>query len=176
MPRLQAPSIMLSEKQEKILMQLRNGTHSQLHLKRRSEIILLAYEGKSNHFIAKKTGLARGTVIAWRNRFFSAKEELAKVETETPRKLRAAIEAALSDEQRAGAPATFTDEQVACIIALSCEEPAQLGLPFSHWTPTLLREECIRRGIVSSISAMQIGRFLKRKGFKTKPGEGMAEP
>ena len=92
---------------------------------------------------------------------------MTRIEAESPHKLRQAIKEVLSDEQRPGAPATYRDEQVAAIIALACEDPAELGLPFSHWSAPLLREEAIRLGIVEGISARQISRFLKRGGFKT---------
>lgn len=176
MPKLQAVAVTLSEQQKKILTELQTGTHSQLHLKQRSEIILLAGSGETNSAIREKTGLSREPIKKWRKRYANAAVELAQVEIETPKKLRATIKSILSDEQRLGAPATFTEEQVACIIALSCENPTDLGLPFSHWTPSLLKEESIRRGIVPSISSMQIGRFLKRKRFKAALGERMAEP
>lgn len=67
----------------------------------------------------------------------------------------------LSDSLRSGASPTFTPEQVAAIIALSCEEPSQIGLPFSYWA-SLLRDVAIGKGIVTSISERQIQRFFKR--------------
>lgn len=175
MPGPQATAITLTQKQKKILTELYIGAHSPLHLKQRSRIILLADEGITNLAIRLATGLTRDTIILWRDRFASAQEELLLVEQQTPNKLRACIQRVLSDSKRSGAPATFTPQQQACIIALSCQEPATLGLPFSHWTPSLLRDEVIRRGIVPSISAMQISRFLKREGYKTSSGKGMAE-
>lgn len=163
MSRKQAMEIKLSENQLKILTQLKKGTHSQLHLKQRSEIIMLAYEGHSNNEIERKMGIHGETVTKWRNRYVAAYREIVSTETDIPRKLREKIETVLSDEPRSGKPPTFKDEQVACIIALSCEQPDRLGLPFSHWTPELLKQEAIKRGIVDSISAMQISRFLKKK-------------
>ena len=85
--------------------------------------------------------MKRENAVKWRNRYAGASEELTKTEAETPRKLGSVIEKVLSDAPRAGAPCTFTDEQVACIIALACELPESLELPFSHWSPSLLRKE-----------------------------------
>ena len=113
--------------------------------------------------------LSGETITKWRNRYAANESELCKTEKENPRKLRSVIEKILSDEQRSGRSATFTDEQVACIIAMSCQKPEELELPFSHWTPELLKDEAIKRGIVSTISASQVRRFLKRKRFKTAP-------
>ena len=102
------------------------------------------------------------TVQLWRDRYSKQQEELKRIEAETPLKVRGLIVKILSDNQRPGSPSNFTDEQVAAIIALACEDPAKIGLPFSHWTPGLLQIEVIKRGIVPSISVRQIGRFFKR--------------
>jgi len=162
----QAAVVKLSEKQENILRQMQVGTHSPLHYKRRAEIILLANQGKSNNEIERTMSIDSEMVTLWRNRYAAAEKELALTEAENPRKLRSVIEKILSDELRSGRPPTFTDEQVACIIALSLQTPSELELPFSHWTPASLRDEAIKRNIVPSISESQVRRFLKGKGFK----------
>jgi hypothetical protein len=105
------------------------------------------------------------TIRLWRNRYSSEKEELNKTEAESPQRMRSKITEILSDAPRPGGPCTFADEQVAAIIALSLEDPASLGLPFSHWSPGLLRIEAIKIGIVEEISERQVGRFLKRQRF-----------
>ena len=145
------------------------------HFKKRSEIILLANAGKSNSDISEEVGIVRGQVREWRKRYASAREELSRIEAESPKKLRGTIEKTLSDMPRPGAPSTLTDEQKACIIALACELPENLGLPFSHWSPSLLRIELLDRGIVESISAVHVGRFLKESRFKASSGEKLAE-
>jgi transposase len=175
MPRKNAAQIKLSEHEEKILTQIKVGTHSAMHLKSRAAIVLLANSGESNNSIERKLGIRGETVTKWRDRYAGSHKEITKIETESPRKLRSVIESTLSDAPRPGAPATFTDEQVACILALACEEPKKSGLPFSHWTPALLQTEVIKRGIVESISAMHIGRFLKRKRLKAPFNERLAK-
>ena len=167
MARLQAAKITLTEQQERILQQLQTGTHTPMHLKIRAKIILLASQCNTNNDIEKQMGIHGETVTKWRNRYAQAETELAIVESETPRKLRNNIEKTLSDEQRSGKPPSFSDEVAACVIAISCQKPEESGLPFSHWTQSLLRNEVIKRGIVESISATQISRFLKRESFKT---------
>lgn len=176
MPRKEAVRIKLSGRQENVLRQIMSGTHNETHFKMRAEIVFLANSGESNNGIERKLAISGETVTKWRDKYASCYEEIARIETETPRKLRKAIEKVLSDAPRSGAPSTFTDEQVACILALACEEPSKLGLPFSHWTPTLLQIETLKRGVVDSISAVHIGRFLKRKRFKTSLSQGVAEP
>ena len=175
MPKLQAKEIKLDEHEKAILTQMKNGTHTEEHLKKRSEIILRASEGESTRSISRDIKMDKGSVREWRNRYALAREELAKTEVETPKKLRGLIEKVLSDAPRPGAPSTFTAEQKACIIALACELPENIGLPFSHWSPSLLRKEAINRGIVESISDVHVGRFLKGAGLKAAPSKELVE-
>ena len=173
----QTPSVInLSEKQKRILTENAVGTHMPLHIKTRSQIILKAAEGWNNNTIEENMDIDPKTVKLWRDRYSAQYEELKRIETETPHKIRSAIEKVLSDAPRPGGPPKFTDEQVAAIIAMACEEPSKFGLPFSHWTPEILQIEVIKLGIVESISVRQIGRFFKRKGFTAKPGAILAEP
>jgi putative transposase len=167
MPWKSATKVEISENQERILQEYAVGTHTPYHLKIRAHIVLKAAEGCSNNSIERAMGLEAKVVKRWRDRYSARYEELRRVETETPRKLRSSIEKTLSDEQRPGGPPKFTDVQVAAILALACEDPAQHALPFSHWTPGALQIEVIKHGIVDSISVRQIGRFLKRKGLTT---------
>jgi len=157
-----APKIELGEKEKKVLTQLKAGTHTPMHFKIRAMIILLAFLGMSNNAISKYLQIMHNTVKRWRDRYIKMSNELKRIEAETPHKMRSTIEMILSDEQRPGGKPKFSDEQVAAIIALACEDPTKLGLPFSHWTPKLLRIEAIKLGIVEDISVRQIGRFLKR--------------
>ena len=165
MPWRKAAPITLSEKQERILTENAVGTHIELHIKIRSQIILNAAKGWSNNTIEKAIGIDPKTVKKWRDRYSAKQEELKRIELETPHKVRSTIRDILSDEQRPGAPPKFKDEQVAAIIAMSCEDPSKFELPFSHWTPGLLQIEAIKIGIVENISVRQVGRFLKGKGF-----------
>ena len=169
MARLQARPVHLSEKQRSILEQLQRGTHSPQHFKQRAEIVLMASSEYTNNEIERELQVSGEMITKWRNRYAANEKELATTEEENPRKLRKAIEKVLTDEQRSGKPAKFTDEQVACIIAMSCQKPEELGLPFSHWTLGSLKDEAIKREIVSTISTSQVRVFLKRERLKTTP-------
>ena len=74
--------------------------------------------------------------------------------------LRRAIEDVLSDAPRSGSPGTFTAEQVTHILALACESPELSGRPIDRWTHRELADEVILRGIVTTISISQVGRYL----------------
>jgi len=175
MPWRSAAPITLSEKQERILTENAVGTHTELHLKIRSQIILNAAKGWSNNTIEKTMGIDPKTVKKWRDRYSAQYEELKRIELDTPHKVRSSIKDILSDEQRSGSPPKFRDEQVAAIIAMSCEDPSKFDLPFSHWTPELLQIEAVKCGIVDSISVRQVGRFLKGERFTTSPKQMLAE-
>ena len=175
MPIMSAPPIKLSSKQEAILREYSKSRTVGENLRSRSEIILRANQGESNNTIEKEMGITGKKVTRWRNRYSAQYEELRRIESESPHKLRGLIGEVLRDEQRAGVPPKFRDEQVASIIALACEEPMKIGLPFSHWSPSLLRLEAIKVGIVEEISARQVGRFLKYAGFETAQGAELAE-
>lgn len=66
----------------------------------------------------------------------------------------------LSDAPRSGSTGTFTAEQVTQILALACESPELSGRPIDRWTHRELADEVIHRGIVTTISTSQVGRYL----------------
>ena len=49
------------------------------------------------------------------------------------------------------------------IVALACEAPKASEHPVSHWTPTELATEAVKRHIVKKISPRSVGRFLRMK-------------
>ena len=77
------------------------------------------------------------------------------------------LEDRLSDVPRPGKPARITAEQVAKIVALACETPADSQRPISQWSSRELAAEIQRRGIVAQISARHAARLLKR-GISTR--------
>jgi len=175
MPRMSASPIKLSEKQKEILSEYTKSRTVGENMRSRSEIIIRSSAGESNNKIEKEMGITGKKVTRWRKRYSEQYEEISRIERESPQKLRRKIEEILRDEQRAGVAPKFLEEQVASIIALACEDPVKLGLPFSHWSSKLLRIEAIKLGIVESISDRQIGRFLKRTGFTAAQSEKLAE-
>ena len=63
-------------------------------------------------------------------------------------------------------PGKFTPEQVTQILAVACEPPAKSGRPITHWTAHELADEVVKRGIVTSISASQVSRFLREAALQ----------
>lgn len=161
----QPTEIRLSERQEQVLQQLLRRQTSSQRLLRRVNIILAIADGGNNEQVGKRLGLHRESVRHWRDRWLASQPTLAAIAAQDDghdKALTAAIEAVLADAYRSGAPSDFSAEQVMQIVALACEDPQAAGLPVSHWTPQELADEAIRRGIVPSISARSVGRFLKR--------------
>ena len=148
--------------EREILERLVRRANSAQRLVRRVRIVLAAADGVNNERIGHHLGLKRDTARMWRDRWLAAGPRLAVAEAE------GADEAALTrcillefdDAPRAGAPPTFSAEQLCQIVALACEPPASSGRPVTHWTPAELADEAVIRGIVPSISARTVGRFL----------------
>jgi len=157
-----AAKILITEKQQKLLEEFSKSRTLGKCLAQRATIILLAFAGRLNEDIALHVGLNRQQVGLWRRRWQAAWEALCVWECAEPHRLREALLDVLADAPRPGAPATFTAEQVAQIVALACEPPKLSGRPIDHWTLRELRDEALKRKIVTEISVSQVGRFLQQ--------------
>ena len=98
-----------------------------------SNFLLMSADGMANLHQSEILRVDRQRIRRWRGRWAGAYEALVAAENEeaTDRDLEQLIVTALSDEERSGAPPTFSPEQVAAIIALACEPPEDSGLPVS---------------------------------------------
>jgi len=156
-----AAKILLTEKQQKILQTISRSTTAPKRLIQRASVILMAFAGMVNVTIADEIGLRRKQVGLWRRRWQQSFDALVAIECrESQAVLRRAIEDVLSDAPRSGSSGTFTAEQVTQILALACESPELSGRPIDRWTHRELADEVILRGIVTSISISQVGRYL----------------
>jgi putative transposase len=169
-----SPEVSLSAGQRAILERLERRATSPQCLVRRVTIILAAAAGRNNDQIAREHGRAREMVQSWRNRWLAAAPRLAVAEAGggTAAELTSQIVAVFEDEPRAGAPPTFSAEQICQILALACEPPRESGRPVTHWTPAELADEAIQRGIVPRISARTVGRFLHRRPSSSRTARG----
>lgn len=68
----------------------------------------------------------------------------------------------LKPKKPGGKEPTFTEEQQAEIIELALMPPKLLGLPFTQWSLHKLKDEVIKRKIVSTISHEKIREILKK--------------
>ena len=157
-----ARKLIVTERQQAILQTMARSSTCPQAVALRARMILMAFDGLCNEDIAGHVGCERHAVSPWRHRWADVFPRLVLVECcEKPSALRAAIEELLSDRPRSGSPGKFTAEQVTQILAVACEDPEASGRPVTHWTPKELADEVVKRKIVESISARQVGRFLK---------------
>ena len=114
----------------------------------RAQIILSDADSQSNAAIAAEVDVHLDTVRKWRRRF--AAERLA----------------GLNDRPRAGRPRRFSAVQVAEVKALACELPATSEAPLARWSCPDLAAEAARRGVVESVSASTVRRWLAADAIK----------
>ena len=127
----------------------------------RVRIVLGAAEGTRIEPLANTLGCSPLTVQKWRDRWADALSLLAVAEAE-PSQRTTTIGAILADAPRSGRPPVFSAEQVVQIVNLACTAPRAVGRPIDAWTPRERADEAEHQGVVASISATTVGRFLRR--------------
>ncbi len=136
----------------------------------RAKILLAAADGENNQHIATRLGLHRETVRTWRDRWAGLADEVLWIEPDLDDALLLTfLRGVLNDEPRSGTPNIFTPEQICQIVAVACEPPSASGHPGTHWTPSELADEAIKRRIVPTISPSSVRRFLKSGRSQTAP-------
>lgn len=115
----------------------------------RAKIVLLAADGLENTVIAARLDVRPQLVSLWRKRFFDEGLE------------------GLKDRPRAGRPRVFPPLAVVAVKALACELPAETGVPLSRWSAPELVVEVIARGVVDTISASTVRRWLACDALKS---------
>jgi transposase len=143
-----ARPVVLAPSQRRWLKRISRGHKSPHRDRLRAQIVLDAARGHTNARIARACRVSVDTVRKWRGRF--ATEGMA----------------GLVDRKRCGRPPRFTPVQVAEVKALACQLPAEHGIPLSCWTCPELAAEAIACGIVESISASTLWRWLTRDALK----------
>ena len=118
------------------------------HQVMRAKIVLLAAAGVENTVIADRLDVGVQLVSKWRKRFFEEGLD------------------GLKDRQRTGRPPAFPPVAVVTVKALACELPAETGVPLSRWSAPDLAVEAVARGVVESISASTVRRWLAGDALK----------
>jgi transposase len=148
MPDLLARPVRLAAAQRHRLKKTARGHKSPHRDRLRAQIVLDASRGHNNARIARARHVCEDTVRKWRGRFADAGL------------------AGLVDLPRSGRPPRFTPVQVTEVKALACELPAEAGAPLSRWTCPELAHEAALRGIVASVSASTVRRWLADDALK----------
>ncbi len=115
---MRAQQLGLRSGDEELLESWTRSSSIRAGLAQRARIVLLAADGVSNTEIAVRVGVARQTVISWRNRYASSGIK------------------GLEDEQRSGRPRTVDRAKI--LAATLTPPPARLGI--THWSSRLLAD------------------------------------
>jgi len=171
-PNKTSPKIDLSARSRKIVEEIARQRSTEYRLVIRALLLLAMADGIGNHELARRHKMDRAVVRKWRNRWVDLVVKLQNAEASeiSDQELRDLIVTGLSDLPRSGTPPKFTAEQIVQIIAVSCEDPVESHRPVSHWTPSELADEVVKRQIVESISLASAWRFLTSGRSQTESG------
>jgi transposase len=114
----------------------------------RARIVLAAADGAANAAIGRDLAVTVDTVRKWRRRFGEHGLD------------------GLRDLPRTGRPRAFAASVVAEVKALACERPSECDTPLAKWSCPELAVEAARRGIVASVSASTVRRWLAGDALK----------
>ena len=131
------------------LRQLVRAGRTEQRLALRARIVLLAGENQPTAVIAGKLGIHENPARKWRHRWCTSPQV-----------------ASLRDAARPGRPSPFTPVQAAQVKALACTKPKDQGLPLSRWTCPELAAHAVTAGIVPSIGASTVRRWLTEDALK----------
>ena len=119
-----AAKVIVTEKQQAILVSFSKSRSVSVSLAQRSKIIVFAFDGHNNEAIETLVGLHHDAVGRWRKRWRDNWERLIDIECSEERHvLEAEIAKLLSDRKRSGRPPRITSEQQAAIFKTACEDP-----------------------------------------------------
>lgn len=158
---LKPTPIKISDSVSRILSRFSESRTLPIRQVERAKVFLLCSKGWNNLQISYQVSIRQDAISKWRNRFFQGIPLLQQVEETDPEHLEAQISALLADSPRPGQPATFNDEQIIKILEVACRNPEEYGFESSHWSLNQLANAVVKEGIVESISAKTISRFLK---------------
>ncbi len=160
-------------KEIELLNKIGNSQKLSKRIVSRSEMLSYYLSCGSKRKTSRDLGVSRSWIYNWVERWENRKKDRleywslynqGEIKGESYKRF---IIRLLEDKKRSGTPSTFTELEKIQIVALSIENPMDLGLPFTHWTSDLLAKEVIQRGIVSSISSRHISRILKKSKVST---------
>jgi len=147
-------SLFLKSEDMRKLEVLSRGHNTQQKIVTRSNILLLANEGKSSTQISRQLNISRAIVYTWFNRWIYGIESALPIST------------ILDDETRLGAPCFFSPETQCQLFAMACEKPSNYGRQISHWSARELADEMIKQNLVKTISARHVQRLLNDADIK----------
>ena len=133
------------EEKAHLLQRVSRGRSGARQLKR-AQVLLAAARGESDAVIASNLSVGTSTVYRTKRRFV---EE--------------GLEAALSEQPRAGAARKLSGREVALLVAVACSNPPSGR---ARWTLALLAGELVRRTEHTAVSRETIRRRLAEQKLK----------
>lgn len=121
----------------------------------RSELLLLAHEGRGNDEIADILHINRDTVLRVKKRF-----------------VQGGVDRAIHDSPRPGQPVKYSDNAKAEVIALACSSPPKGR---KRWSIRLLVEELVKRPSFEWINR-EVVRMILKKRHKTLEEKNVVHP
>lgn len=162
-----AAKVIITEKQQSILLEFANSRSVSVAVAQRARIILLAFEGRNNEQIEGEVGLGHDQVGLWRRRWQKNFDHLVQVECTSERfELAAAIKKSLADAARSGRPPSISPEQQATLIATACEDPQKSNRPIGRWTANELALEMKATETIPQISSRWVSVILARADIR----------
>src|SRR5512140_1877981 len=148
MPVMTPFEIVLNEGQRRLLLARARRSSGEHRDVLRARIVLAAAGGAANAGIARELAVGVDTVRKWRRRFSEHGLD------------------GLRDLPRSGRPRAFAAAVVAEVKALACELPAGSDTPLAKWSCSDLATEAVNRGILASVSASTVRRWLASDALK----------
>jgi putative transposase len=115
--RLVPKPLHLDKEEKEQLKQLLNRHSTPQQIALRANIVWLADEGRNHRQIMRDLNVSLNMAKLWRERWLEGQEKGIPV-----------LER-LQDEERSGAPAKFTMEQVLHLFKIACDDPADYNRP-----------------------------------------------
>ena len=140
--------VVLNDSEEATLRRRANSARASQRDVLRARIVLAAAQDTPNAHTAATLGVHVDTVRKWRRQF--SKDGMG----------------GLRDRPRSGRPLQFAPATVAEVKALACELPALSETPLAKWSCPELAREAIGRGLVVSVSASTVRRWLAKDTIK----------
>jgi transposase len=114
----------------------------------RYRIIALARDGVTASGASRAVGCSEGKAEHWVHRFNESGFMTFEKQPNHP-----------------GRPLIIDGEQVRALIRVATSRPEDLGLPFTQWSVSKLKQYCLKQGLIPDISDEWVRRLLRREGL-----------
>jgi transposase len=114
----------------------------------RYRLIALVHDGATPAAASRVVGCSGGKAEHWVHRFNASGFTTFEKQPNHP-----------------GRPIIINGEQVRALIRVATSRPEDLGLPFTQWSVSKLKQHCLEEGLIPDISDEWVRRLLRREGL-----------